>query len=85
MLKTLEWEGASFLQLAKACLTQERRMNMTRGLSPMTWEQGTMGCGTEHNHVIQTLTLDHSTPSSDKKTSDHFDQHAPILATMPTI
>jgi hypothetical protein len=41
MLKTLEWEGASFLWLAKACLSRERRSNTTRGTSPTTWDPAT--------------------------------------------
>jgi hypothetical protein len=40
MLETLERDGAAFLRLAKTCLGRERRMNMTRGSSPTTWEQG---------------------------------------------
>ena len=41
MLETVEREGASFLQLAQSCLSRERRMNSSRGLSPTTWERET--------------------------------------------
>ena len=41
MLETLEREGASFLRLAKACLSRERRSNTTRGTSPTTWDPAT--------------------------------------------
>ncbi|KAF8470332.1 hypothetical protein DFH94DRAFT_637732 [Russula ochroleuca] len=43
MLEMLEHDSAAFLQLAKAGLGQERRMNTTRGSSPTTWEQGATG------------------------------------------
>lgn len=41
MLETLEREGASFLWLAKSCLSQERQLNTTRGPSPTTWDPTT--------------------------------------------
>jgi hypothetical protein len=41
MLETLEREGASFLRMAKACLSRERRSNTTRGTSPTTWDPAT--------------------------------------------
>jgi hypothetical protein len=41
MLETLEREGASFLRLARNCLSRERRSNTTRGASPSTWDRAT--------------------------------------------
>lgn len=41
MLQVLEREGGSFLRLADACLSKERRMRSTRGESPTTWEPQT--------------------------------------------
>ena len=41
MLETLEREGTSFLRLAEACLSRERRSNTTRGTSPTTWDPAT--------------------------------------------
>jgi hypothetical protein len=41
MLETLEWEGASFLRLAKACLSREKWSNTKRGTSPTTWDLAT--------------------------------------------
>lgn len=41
MLDRLEREGGSFLRFAQNCLNRERRMNSTRGTSPMTWEKAT--------------------------------------------
>lgn len=56
---TSDQEGASFLCLAKACLMQERQMNMMKGQQHGEREQA-MRCGTEHDHVTQISTLDHS-------------------------
>ncbi|KAJ6505492.1 hypothetical protein C8R45DRAFT_1051083 [Mycena sanguinolenta] len=41
MLQTLEREGASFLRLARACLTKEKRLTSTRGPAPSTWDKST--------------------------------------------
>jgi hypothetical protein len=41
MLDRLEREGASFLRFAQSCISRERRMNSTRGVSPTTWETAT--------------------------------------------
>lgn len=41
MLASLEREGGSFLRFAQNCLSRERRMNSTRGVSPTTWEKTT--------------------------------------------
>ncbi|KAJ7697483.1 hypothetical protein B0H17DRAFT_870000, partial [Mycena rosella] len=41
MLHALEREGASFLRLAKACLTKEKRLRSTRGTTPSTWDRST--------------------------------------------
>ncbi|KAG6854112.1 hypothetical protein C0991_010276 [Blastosporella zonata] len=41
LLQGLEKEGASFFRLAVACLSKEKRMQMTRGGVPSTWEQST--------------------------------------------
>ena len=40
MLDTLEYKGASFLQLARCCLGKEKQMNSMRGPAPKTWEKG---------------------------------------------
>jgi hypothetical protein len=41
MLHALEREGASFLRLAKACLTKEKRLRSTKGMTPSTWDRST--------------------------------------------
>ena len=41
MLETVEREGAGFWRLAQNCLSRERRMNTSRGSSPVTWERET--------------------------------------------
>jgi hypothetical protein len=41
MLETVEREGAGFWRLAQSCLSRERRMNTSRGSSPVTWERET--------------------------------------------
>ena len=41
MLDRLEREGTGFFRMAESCLSRERRLNSTRGASPMTWEKAT--------------------------------------------
>ena len=41
MLNTLQREGGSFLRLARACLEKEKRTNLTRGSTVLTWEKST--------------------------------------------
>ena len=41
MLEVVEREGAGFWRLAQNCLSRERRMNTSRGSSPVTWERET--------------------------------------------
>jgi len=41
MLETVEREGTGFWRLAQNCLSRERRMNTSRGSSPVTWERET--------------------------------------------
>lgn len=41
MLHVLEREGASFLRLARACLGKEKRLTLTRGPAPLTWDKST--------------------------------------------
>ncbi|KAG6904693.1 hypothetical protein DXG01_007854, partial [Tephrocybe rancida] len=41
MLEALEREGSSFFRMVVACLSEERRMQSTRGGVPSTWEQST--------------------------------------------
>ncbi|KAF7351952.1 hypothetical protein MVEN_01157200 [Mycena venus] len=41
MLQAVEREGASFLRLARACLGKEKRLQLTRGTTPSTWEKST--------------------------------------------
>jgi hypothetical protein len=41
MLDSLEREGATFMRFAQTCLDRERHTNLTRGSSPITWEQET--------------------------------------------
>ncbi|KAJ7220483.1 hypothetical protein GGX14DRAFT_532533 [Mycena pura] len=43
MLQALERDGASFLQLARACLGKEKRLTLTRGKAPSTWDKSTSG------------------------------------------
>jgi hypothetical protein len=42
MLETVEREGAGFWQLAQTCLSRERRMNTSRGSSPVMWDRETL-------------------------------------------
>ncbi|KAJ6571057.1 hypothetical protein B0H19DRAFT_987718 [Mycena capillaripes] len=39
MVQALEREGASFLRLARACLGKEKRLTLTRGPVPSTWDK----------------------------------------------
>ncbi|KAF7328432.1 hypothetical protein MVEN_02559100 [Mycena venus] len=41
MLQAVEREGASFLRLARACLGKEKRLQLTRGTTPSTWDKST--------------------------------------------
>jgi hypothetical protein len=41
MLDTLEREGAGLLRLAHNCIDRERRSNLSRSSTPMTWERST--------------------------------------------
>jgi hypothetical protein len=41
MLETVEREGAGFWRLAQTCLSRERRMNTSRGSSPVMWDRET--------------------------------------------
>jgi hypothetical protein len=41
MLRVLEREGASFLRLARVCLSKEKRMKSSRASTPATWEKST--------------------------------------------
>ena len=41
LLNALQWEGAGFLQFAKACMDKDKRMNSTRGSTMSTWERST--------------------------------------------
>ena len=40
-LKTLQRDGAKFFQLARNCLSREKRQNSSRVASPTTWERST--------------------------------------------
>ena len=40
-LRTLEKDGAGFINLARNCLSRERRYNSSREASPTTWERST--------------------------------------------
>lgn len=43
MLSALEREGAGFLQLGRACMEKEKRLQSTRGgETPSTWEKSTI-------------------------------------------
>ncbi|KAJ7810160.1 hypothetical protein B0H14DRAFT_2524426 [Mycena olivaceomarginata] len=41
MLQALQRDGASFLRLARACLTKEKRLRSTRRAAPSTWDRST--------------------------------------------
>ena len=40
-LTTFEKESAKFLKFAQACLSRERRFNLSQATSPATWEKST--------------------------------------------
>jgi hypothetical protein len=52
MLRALEHDGGSFLRLAEACLSKERRMRSTRGPTPTTWGKSTNNAMFYHPRLL---------------------------------
>jgi hypothetical protein len=52
MLRALEHDSGSFLQLAKACLSKERWMRLTRGPTPTTWGKSTNNAMFYHPRLL---------------------------------